>query len=255
MARMSFAPTPEQLEQAAAILRDGGSFSVVAEAVGISSPTARKVFGHLKPEAPGPAVMPSLFGAAADILPAGQADAPSPVAQRDPLPIFPSDRPRTGKRRGRPPVRVTQSDRDKVELYVAAGWKVPEIATVLGLSEPTVRRLFKRELQVGLVRQKARVLDNLNKAASKGNVRAMEKLLDHFSRGEAEAATADLRRGAGRDGEGDEAGSQTDHSSAPVPSSSVGKKEQQVIDAMRVVGPDNPTWGDLLAPRTETTTH
>lgn len=69
-------------------------------------------------------------------------------------------------RTGRPPYEPTERDRQTVEIMVAAGIERPNIALCVGISEPTLRKHFRRELDTASVRANTRVAAALFKKAT-----------------------------------------------------------------------------------------
>ena len=132
------------------------------------------------------------------------------------------------KKTGRPPFSPTSRDRRAVEAMAAAGVAQREIALVMDIGEPTLRRHFRRELTVGAVKAQITVTNALYREATrraKPSVRAMELWL-RCRCGWREAAAPEIPR-----------------EPRPEP---LGKKRQADIDAQTVhIGSD---WEDLLGP-------
>jgi hypothetical protein len=73
------------------------------------------------------------------------------------------------KRKGRPPYEPTAKDRDMVQAMTSYGIPQEEIATVVGISAVTLRKHFRRELDVGATMANAAVAQSLfNSATGKG---------------------------------------------------------------------------------------
>ncbi|MGF7053975.1 AraC-like DNA-binding protein [Bosea sp. OAE752] len=195
---------------------------VIAAEIGISVPTLRKAFAEeLKDRLAGG----NLFAAAAEEIPA-----PRPAPPK-------GKRPGTG---GRKRFEPQDRDREKVAVLVSSGLTVEQIATAMALSEPTLRRAFKAELETGAVRKRAEMLVALHKTALKGNVAAQKEALAIMDRANLEALQDHLR-GKGKSEAAPSTGS---GHSAPPPADALGKKEQANLDAHSVVthGP----WANLV---------
>jgi hypothetical protein len=140
--------------------------------------------------------------------------------------------------RGRPPHLVTDRNRNKVMVLLAVGWAPPRIAATLGVSMPTLKKHYFRELRsrdVMLDRLKAlhmtAVLDGV-RANNIQAVKEMGRLLDRID-------AARFGIGADRDDEDDDA--------PPRRKPPVGKKEL-AAEAARSAG-EGSDWGqDLLSP-------
>ncbi|MCO6386361.1 hypothetical protein [Aliihoeflea sp. 40Bstr573] len=100
------------------------------------------------------------------------------------------------KRRGRPVHEVSQRNRNRVSMLVALGWANPRIATVLGITLPTLHKHYFYEL-----RQREGARDQLEvrrlelawEMAEAGNVGALRefgRLLDRSDQMEIERAMA-----------------------------------------------------------------
>jgi AraC-like DNA-binding protein len=188
---------------------------VIAAEIGISVPTLRKVFAdELKDRLAGG----NLFAAAAEEIPAPQA-----TPQR-------AKRPGSG---GRKRFEPQKSDREKVAVLVSSGLTVEQIARAMDLSEPTLRRAFKVELDTGAIRKRADMLVALHRTALKGNVAAQKEALAIMDRARLEQLQDEVR------------GKSSPKSEAPS-ADPIGKKEQAQLDAHGVVtkGP----WADLVRP-------
>jgi len=61
-----------------------------------------------------------------------------------------------------------EADRGKVEAMVAYGIPQEEIAATMGISHPTLRRYFEREIQTGTHKANAKIAESLYNAAIKG---------------------------------------------------------------------------------------
>ena len=83
----------------------------------------------------------------------------------DPIPPAPD--------RGRPVHEVTEKKRRYVLACIAANWTHEEIAAGVGISPPTLRKHYLRELQGGKAMVRATLLVKLQEQIEKGNVSAM----------------------------------------------------------------------------------
>jgi AcrR family transcriptional regulator len=81
------------------------------------------------------------------------------------------------KRRGRKPYRPTQPARELVMTLVAASMTLPEIASVLDISRPTLCAHFPAELATGRAKRLAEVIEQLRRHAKGGSVAAARSLL------------------------------------------------------------------------------
>jgi hypothetical protein len=87
------------------------------------------------------------------------------------------------KANGRPPFVPTEHQRKTVETLAAFLVPQPTICDLLedgGVSENTLRKYFKDELENGRERVKARLMSALLAAADRGNVRALTFLVDRM---------------------------------------------------------------------------
>ena len=142
-------------------------------------------------------------------------------------------------KRGRPPHLVTEKNRCKVIMLLAMCWDEKRIAGVLGISEPTLRKHYFRELAsraVALDRMRASHLALLWTQAEAGNVAAMKEIGRELDK--IEARVFGVRASADDAEDGDEA--------PRVPSRPLGKKEEARLAAAQAgVGTE---WGDDLLP-------
>lgn len=74
------------------------------------------------------------------------ADAPQPPAPR--FDLFGDPVPDGWGRRGRPEHIATNENRDKVLMLLALGWSNERIASALGITPPTLRKAYRRELKL-----------------------------------------------------------------------------------------------------------
>jgi hypothetical protein len=137
----------------------------------------------------------------------------------DPIPPRP-------ERRGRPSHEATEEKRLRVKALAAVNKTHTEIAHAMGISEPTLRRYYLRELRGGLAQLRAAVMVKLVEKALGGDVGAMKEFLRQTER-------ADLAR--------------TPLPARPVRPAALGKKE--IAD--RAAAEPDPTTdiGALLAER------
>lgn len=82
------------------------------------------------------------------------------------------------KARGRPEFVVTDEDREKVRVLKAGGMSNEAIAEAIGISEPTLRKHFSLDLEVGAAKVTADVLMARYRSAMGGNVSAQNKWLE-----------------------------------------------------------------------------
>jgi hypothetical protein len=136
-------------------------------------------------------------------------------------------------KRGRPPHMVTEEKRCKVKLLLAIGRKNHEIAAALGISEPTLRKNYFREMRS---REEAKFqlegtrLLRMYEQVEAGNVGAIKELGKVLEKAERDASP--LNR--------------MNNEPAPRPPR-LGKKERALLDARQ---PDTATTlGDLMAQR------
>jgi hypothetical protein len=93
---------------------------------------------------------------------------------------------------GPKPMRPTKQQRHQVEVGVAIGLTVDQIAAAVEIPRRTVYRLFSDELATGRAKRLLANAVRLDKAASEGNVAAMKALHVMMERGQqSETAGAD----------------------------------------------------------------
>lgn len=73
---------------------------------------------------------------------------------------------------GKPPFEPTETQRYSVGLMAAIGIPQTAISEALEISEPTLRKYFKQELQTGRTRTITKVADSLVRQALAGNITA-----------------------------------------------------------------------------------
>jgi hypothetical protein len=83
--------------------------------------------------------------------------------------IRPAYRTSTKRPHGKPPHEPTDLSRSQVATMMLAGDTQPKIAAVLGISEPTLRKYYREEIDATLSRANANVAQNMyNMARGKG---------------------------------------------------------------------------------------
>lgn len=140
-------------------------------------------------------------------------------------PWTPEPDPRGRKRHKRSP-QVAEN----VSVLRAAGLTVEQIAARIGLSEPTLRKYYFRELDDGAVLAEAVLTEAMWKKAREGNVSAARFIRETFKQGDAVEAD---RRVSSR--------------ARPVREEAVGKKEERLQAARQVTGRFAPPAGPRLA--------
>lgn len=78
---------------------------------------------------------------------------------------------------GRPEFVPTTDERQKVEVLSAARMPHEDIARVLGLTPPTLRKHFRQELATGLAKKRAEAIVAMYNAAIGGNVSAQKSFV------------------------------------------------------------------------------
>lgn len=136
--------------------------------------------------------------------------------------------------RGRPEHVVTAAKRRKVELRVASGWPVSQIAADLGVTEPTLRKHYAAALEGGWSKVRGDLLDRLEKASRDGSLGATKHLIEIAERNgfKAETEKAEAKPSAGPEKSMKEY---------------IGKKEQR-LDEARQVAAGGTEWGSDLTP-------
>ncbi|WP_075216089.1 sigma factor-like helix-turn-helix DNA-binding protein [Mongoliimonas terrestris] len=129
--------------------------------------------------------------------------------------------PEGSAKRGRPPHVQTDEKRRQVMVLAAFGWSMESIAAALGVTPPTLRKHYFRELKEkaeARARVEGAALAALVEQARTGNVQAIDKLLARFARLDEKALSERIvNRGV----------------ASPVRK---GKKEMQVEAAQQVAG-------------------
>lgn len=136
-------------------------------------------------------------------------------------------------KRGRPTHIATTKNRNKVMMLLALGWSTSRIAHALGITPPTLRKNYFRELKV---RDEARdrldgnLADMLWESAKGGNVAAMKEFRKMVERNDQMNAASSFADKPSTD--------------AKPKAPKLGKKEQAAIDA--VSAGEDSEWGDDL---------
>jgi hypothetical protein len=212
--RKAFVATDDQRGQVRTLTADRVQHKRIAALLGISVPTLRKVFGAELADRSG----------GVDLFVGGDAD-PLPVQLRP----APARKPAKG---GRKPFAPDRETREKVSLLVAVGTAPDDIAKVVGITTPTLRKHFAEELATAATRKRAEVLMDMMRAAKKGNVTAQRELLELIDN----AALSDL-----------ETKFRMTNLESPLPKQKeepTGKKIQQALDAQ--TAPEGTEWANLL---------
>lgn len=159
--RPSFQCSEAQRQQARDMAAAGHDDQAIADAIGVSLPTVRK---HLAAEIDEGrrTAAPGLFDGAA----------PQPAVQ----PSAPVIVPAPAKPAGRPRFKATDRQRELVRMLSAAGIRQNTIAARIGVSEPTLRKVFRADLESAHELAKAAIVEQLNKQMLGGSTSAAEKL-------------------------------------------------------------------------------
>jgi hypothetical protein len=121
---------------------------------------------------------------------------------------------------------------EKIGVMRATGATVEDVASALGLSEPTLRKYYFRELSEGAQIARRVLVEAMWKKAIEGNVSAAKFIRDEFPKGDAEAFVNASRPAQA--------------AAAPL-ATPTGKKEAAQL-AAQTAG-QGTDWGDdLLAP-------
>lgn len=219
--RKGFEPTDAQRETVRLRASERLGHEIIAEEIGVSVPTLRKYFrDELKERLGGD----NLFVAAGAASPE---TAPAPTRPK-----------RTGSG-GRKRYEPSSADREKVAVLIGSGMTIEEIAKAMAISEPTLNRHYRSELETGALRKRGEMLVALHRVAGKGNVAAIKEVLSIMDRANLENLQDRLR--------GKSPGKTGDAPATPAPASSsdpVGKKVQAEIDAHGVV--ESSAWADVI---------
>lgn len=211
--RAAFVPSDEQRATVRRMASERLVHPVIADEIGISVPTLRKVFAE---ELRDRVSSGGLFGDGADF-----AQTPVPATEK----------PRRRGSGGRKPWRPSSADHEKAAVLVAAGMGAEQLARIFDKAEPTIRKHFAAEIDTGALRKRAEVIAAMHRNALKGNVAAQKEMLAIMDRADLTALQDQVR------------GKSSAKPEAPAPDP-VGKKEQAQLDAHGVVmrGP----WSTLV---------
>lgn len=139
-------------------------------------------------------------------------------------------KPRKALVTGRPEFSPSTEERQKVEVLIAGRMSHDDIARVLGITPPTLRKHFKDELATGLAKKRAEVLVALHTSALAGNASAQKSMLALTGVAQSANPPKDRVVPAGE---------------APQPANTrLGKKEQQAL-AAQTAG-QGTDWDGLL---------
>ena len=133
-------------------------------------------------------------------------------------------------KRGRPRHQPTKAQRAEVELLMASGCTLEQIAARLHISEPTFRLAYASEIENGRARGRAQIVAMLVKSARGGNVSAQKKL-------------EEMSRLADAAAEVDKATTQPERRTPAA-----GKKQVAQDEAKDLLNGPAPDWGDDLNP-------
>ncbi|MGR4927290.1 hypothetical protein ACIPUD_10835 [Bradyrhizobium sp. CAR08] len=95
-----------------------------------------------------------------------------------------------GKRKsaGRPEIKVTAAEREKVEILVGGGMPVEEIASAMDMAVNTLKKHFRLELKIGRSKKRAEMLMAMFNSGKGGNVSAQKSYLQHLLLADADDA-------------------------------------------------------------------
>lgn len=198
-------PTPESRARVAELVALDADIVTIAAEIGIAEPTLRLHYPEELAKSPQMG-----FGFVEDDL--GLA-------------------PERGKNGGRPPHVPTDSTRRRVEILSAAGQYPWQIAAALGISEPTLKLHYPREIMFGPSKKKAEMIEAVFDAGMSGKVAAQKAFIE-------------LCQENGADPLG---GRQPAPDPAPAPAPKLGKKAQEMADAQHPDG--DTTLGALMRER------
>ncbi len=209
--RAPFSPTDDQRARVRDLARSKTHEEIAAD-IGVSQPTLRRHF-------------------ASELKPAGQ-EGPSLLDCQLPPPKLSrkAATPEEAKPAGRPEHEPNYETRRTVELLVAAGTPMPQIAHTLGISEPTLRKHYPEQIGQGRAKVFASMLASLHAAARKGNVAAIGRMIDIIQHAEMEDISARLRGKA--------------QGQKPDKAEPLGKKAQAAQDALDAAS--KGSWASLL---------
>ena len=130
-------------------------------------------------------------------------------------------------------ITFTPEQRERVRAWAAAGVKHQDIGNLLGISQPTLRKHFRKELQATASERLALQIARLQEMSEKGNVAAMKALVGIFQK----HVTTEAMQSYG------DAPAAQQAEPKPVKR---GKKEQAHADAQ--TAGTGTEWQDLLPP-------
>ncbi len=130
--------------------------------------------------------------------------------------------------RGRKSHKRDRQVAEKIGLLRGAGLTAEQISIRVGLSEPTLRKYYLRELTEGATLARAVMLEKLSEKAMGGNVAAAKAMLAEFAKGSAAVPIAARRAVEPR----------------PARAEQLGKKAALERDAQ--TAHKGTGWGDLL---------
>lgn len=150
--RPAHQPTEVTRKLVDTLVREGRSVLDIAKEVGVSAPTLRAHYAE-ELKAPRPQIA----------FPFGESQE--------------GKRRRPGSRAGRPEHVPDDETRERVEILVAGGMKVWQIAAAIGISEPVLRDRYAAELDAGRSKKRAEILEAMFRAGLGGNVSAQRAYL------------------------------------------------------------------------------
>ncbi|MDB5415092.1 MAG: hypothetical protein JWR10_3427 [Rubritepida sp.] len=154
--RPAHEPTAQLRQQVADLVGEGRSVAQVAEDIGLSEPTVRLHYADELRDA-----RPQLFFPFPEIR-----GAVKKQKRADPG--------------GRPAHKPTDETRQRVQILTASGMPAWQIASVMLISEPTLRLHYEGDLQLGRASKTAEVIEALFLSAKGGNVSAQKAWLAQF---------------------------------------------------------------------------
>lgn len=147
-------PTAETRALVLELVAKAADIVTIAEKVGISEPTLHAHY--------------------ADELEAARPQQNFPFPEFEAQLSGRAKRPHAG---GRPPHVPTEESREEVEILVASGMRVWQIAKALGISEPTLNEHYPDELDGGKAKKTAKMVMAQYRAGIEGNVSAQKAWL------------------------------------------------------------------------------
>ena len=135
-------------------------------------------------------------------------------------------------RPGRPSHVATMENRNKVKMLLALGWETERVSRALGVSVPTLRKHYLRELRIrddARARLDARLAMLLWEQCGAGNVAAMKEFRRMLEQSDVESADRQMIGG---------------RPLAAEPRTPAGKKVQAATDAQSVL--EDGDWSTVL---------